>query len=43
VELILTGTEAPGSLIRHADLVTRMRKCKHYFDSGTMARKGIEF
>lgn len=43
VELVLTGIKAPRSLISHADLVTRMRKCKHYFDAGITARRGIEF
>jgi cob(I)alamin adenosyltransferase len=42
-ELILTGRIDSPSLIQHADLVTEMRKVKHYFDSGTPARKGIEY
>jgi len=42
-ELILTGRVDSPSLIQKADLVTEMRKVKHYFDSGKPARKGIEY
>jgi cob(I)alamin adenosyltransferase len=42
-ELVLTGRLDSPSLIQQADLVTEMRKVKHYFDSGTPARKGIEY
>ena len=42
-ELILTGRGDSPSLTEKADLVTDMRKVKHYFDSGTPARKGIEY
>jgi len=42
-ELILTGHVLSPSLIQEADLVTEMRKVKHYFDSGKPARKGIEY
>ena len=42
-ELILTGRSDSPSLVQQADLVTEMRKTKHYFDSGTPARKGIEY
>lgn len=43
VELILTGRYAPESLIEMADLVTEVRKVKHPFDKGILARKGIEY
>jgi cob(I)alamin adenosyltransferase len=43
VELILTGRYADDRLIEQADLVTEMRKVKHPFDKGIMARKGIEY
>lgn len=43
VEVVLTGRKAPHELIEMADLVTEMRKVKHYFDAGVKARKGIEF
>jgi cob(I)alamin adenosyltransferase len=43
VEVILTGRNAPQSIIDMADLVTEMTKIKHPFDKGTKARKGIEY
>jgi len=42
VELILTGRYASSRIIEIADLVTEMRKIKHYFSKGITARKGIE-
>ena len=42
-ELILTGRCECEKLIEKADLVTEMKKIKHYFDKGTKARKGIEY
>jgi len=42
-EVILTGRYAPEELIDYADLVTEMRKIKHYFDNGVSAREGIEY
>ncbi len=42
-EIVLTGRYAPEELINFADLVTEMREVKHYYTSGVMARKGIEF
>ena len=41
-ELLLTGRYAPQWLIERADLVTEMNPIKHYYDSGVMARDGIE-
>lgn len=41
-ELILTGQKAPDALIEKCDLVTEMKKIKHYYDQGVLARKGIE-
>ena len=43
VEIVLTGRHCPKSVLKHADLVTEMRKIKHPFDRGIPARKGIEF
>ena len=43
VELVFTGRYAHDQLIEKADLVTEMRKVKHYFDDDTPARRGIEF
>lgn len=42
VELVLTGRNAPPSILDHADLVTEMRCVKHYQASGVPAREGIE-
>lgn len=42
-ELVLTGWNAWPALIERADLVTEMRKVKHYYDGGLGARAGIEF
>jgi cob(I)alamin adenosyltransferase len=42
VEVVLTGRNAPAQLIDAADLVTEMRLIKHYYDTGTPARVGIE-
>jgi len=42
-ELILTGWNAWPELLERADLVTEMRKVKHYYDAGVGARPGIEF
>lgn len=43
VELVLSGRTKLQSVLDRADLVTEMRKVKHYFDEGVMAREGIEF
>ena len=43
VTLILTGRDAPASLIEAADTVTEMVKVKHAFDQGIGARRGIDF
>ncbi len=42
-ELVLTGHKLPESVLDRADLVTQMKKTKHYFDRGVPARVGIEF
>jgi len=42
-ELVLTGRDAPAELVAIADLVTEMKKVKHYFDAGLSAREGIEW
>lgn len=42
-ELIMTGHYIDEKLIQAADLVTEMKKVKHYFDRKTAARKGVEF
>jgi len=43
VEIVLTGRGAAEELTAMADLVTEMKNIKHPFDSGTCARRGIEF
>lgn len=42
-EIVLTGHNASEGLIEAADLVTEVKKIKHYYDQGQKARKGIEF
>lgn len=43
VEVILTGRKAPPDLLAAADYITEFRKVRHPLDSGTAARKGVEF
>lgn len=43
VEIILTGRNAPEEIVKIADIVTEMKKVKHYYNSGLPARKGIEY
>jgi cob(I)alamin adenosyltransferase len=42
-ELVLTGRDTPPELVALADLVTEMKKVKHYYDAGAPARKGFEW
>lgn len=42
-ELVMTGHKLWDELEEKADLITEMRKVKHYFDKGIPARSGIEF
>ena len=42
-ELIMTGHKIWKFIEENADLITEMRKIKHYFDKGIPAREGIEF
>ena len=43
-ELILTGSHQPfPNIFEHADLVTEVKKIKHPYDKGILARKGIEY
>jgi cob(I)alamin adenosyltransferase len=43
VELILTGRYANPKIVELADLVTEMVKIKHPYDSGLLARKGMDY
>jgi cob(I)alamin adenosyltransferase len=42
-ELIITGRDAADFLYEAADYITEMSAVRHPFNSGTAARKGIEF
>jgi cob(I)alamin adenosyltransferase len=43
VEVVLTGRNAPKAIVEEADLVTIMKMEKHPYESGVIARKGVEF
>jgi cob(I)alamin adenosyltransferase len=43
VNVFVTGRDAPDRLIEIADTVTEMRKVKHAYDRGVMARRGIDY
>ena len=43
VNIIITGRDADQALIDAADTVTEMRKIKHAFDEGVVAKKGLDF
>jgi cob(I)alamin adenosyltransferase len=43
VSVVVTGRDASPELIDVADTVTEMRKVKHAYDSGILAKKGIDF
>ncbi len=42
-ELVMTGHQVWPELVERADLVTEMRKEKHYFDQQAPSKEGIEF
>jgi cob(I)alamin adenosyltransferase len=43
IEVVLTGRNAPGQILKAADLVSEIKEIKHYFQKGLKARKGIEY
>lgn len=43
LEVVLTGRDPSQRLLDAADYVTEMRKCKHPFERGIAARRGVEF
>ena len=43
LHIIVTGRNAPASLVEAADLVTEMKEIKHPFHAGIYAQQGIEF
>lgn len=42
LEVVMTGRNPSNNIIEHAHYVTEMKKQKHPFDSGIVAREGIE-
>ena len=43
VNIVCTGRDAPAELVDVADTVTEMRKVKHAYDTGVIAKKGIDY
>jgi len=43
VNIVATGRDAPQELIDIADTATEMRKIKHAYDQGILAKKGIDY
>ena len=43
VNVIVTGRDCPSEIVEIADTVTEMRKVKHAYDKGVVAKKGIEY
>jgi cob(I)alamin adenosyltransferase len=43
VNVVATGRDAPAELVEVADTVTEMRKLRHAYDSGVMARRGLDY
>ena len=43
VNLVLTGRQAKPEIMAEADLVTEMKKIKHPYDGGILAKKGVDF
>jgi len=42
-ELIMTGRDFPSLIIEKADYVSKIKKIKHPYDRGILAREGIEY
>ncbi len=42
-DVVSTGRNAPRELVEMADCVTEMKKIKHHYDKGELAKKGREF
>ena len=42
VELVFTGRNVPNLILDSADLITEMKKIRHYYDKGVIGREGIE-
>ena len=43
VNVVCTGRDAPEALIDVADTATEMRKVKHVYDTGVLAKRGIDY
>ena len=43
MNIIITGRDAPQAIIDIADTVTEMRHVKHAYDSGILAKRGIDY
>jgi len=43
VSIVITGRDAPEELMDVADTVSEVRKVKHAFDKGILAKKGIDY
>jgi cob(I)alamin adenosyltransferase len=43
LHIVVTGRDAPATLIEAADLVTEMREIKHPYNAGIRAQQGMEF
>jgi cob(I)alamin adenosyltransferase len=43
VNVVATGRDAPPALVGVADTVTEMRKIRHAYDAGVLARRGIDY
>lgn len=43
VNVVCTGRDAPQALIDVADTVTEMRKVSHAYDTGILAKRGIDY
>lgn len=43
VNVVCTGRGASDALVAIADTVTEMRKVKHIYDTGVLAKKGIDY
>lgn len=42
-ETVITGREPPEALLELADYITEMKKRRHPYDRGILAREGIEY
>lgn len=43
IDIVVTGRDAPQELIDIADTATEMKLIKHAFDTGKVAKKGVDY